>query len=162
HPAVDGHHTAALPRCLFEGLDDPAGPGDLFLGGGEDAVARFDLPRVDQRLAVEAELAALYALGLEARQVLHVVVDAVEDHLAGRVDLRDDHRGRTGRRRGTQVVLMPRGVDAVDSDGDLAVAILTGAGGGTDPLARVDLGVRRHGVLEVEDQRVRGKRLGLL
>ena len=37
---------------------------------------------MDQRLAVEAHLHALAALGLEAVGVLHIVVHAVEDHLA--------------------------------------------------------------------------------
>ena len=51
--------------------------------GAKVGVARLDLARVDERLAVEAELAALLALGEEAGLVLDVVVDAVEDHLAG-------------------------------------------------------------------------------
>ena len=51
--------------------------------GAQTAVGRLDLARVDERLAVEAHLAALDALGLEAVGVLDVVVDAVEDHLAG-------------------------------------------------------------------------------
>ncbi len=38
---------------------------------------------MDERLAVEAELRALPALGLEPGQVVHVVVDPVEDDLAG-------------------------------------------------------------------------------
>jgi hypothetical protein len=38
---------------------------------------------VDQRLAVEAHLAPCTHSASEAVEVLHVVVDAVEDHLAG-------------------------------------------------------------------------------
>ena len=54
------------------------------LGGRRPhVVGRLELARVDERLAVEAELAALQALGLEPVGVLDVVVDAVEDHLAG-------------------------------------------------------------------------------
>ncbi len=52
--------------------------------GGERGVAGVDLGGVDQRLAVEAEVAALLALGEEPVLVLDVVVDAVEDDLAGR------------------------------------------------------------------------------
>ena len=44
----------------------------------EDLVARLDLPRVDQRLAVEAHLAALARLGEEAVGVLDVVEDPVD------------------------------------------------------------------------------------
>ena len=51
---------------------------------GERRVGALDLAGVDQGLAVEAHLAALPALGQEAVGVLHVVVDAVEDRLAGR------------------------------------------------------------------------------
>ena len=52
--------------------------------GRERRVGALDLAGVDQGLAVEAQLAALPALGQEAVGVLHVVVDAVEDRLAGR------------------------------------------------------------------------------
>ena len=56
---------------------------------GENAlVARLDLGRVDERLAVEAHLGALDALGSEPLGVLHVVVHAVEDDLAGERGLR--------------------------------------------------------------------------
>ena len=67
HPAVDGDHALALGLGLLEGGDDAPGlrrsrrrsarrralHGSTWLG-------------MDQRLAVEAELAALHALGLEA------------------------------------------------------------------------------------------------
>src|SRR3712207_7139712 len=44
---------------------------------------RSDLAGVDERLAVEAHLASLAALSEEPVGVLHVVVDAVDDRLAG-------------------------------------------------------------------------------
>ena len=79
--------TVTTPRpsaCgLLEGGDDPPGQLDLVGAGAKTRVARLDLARVDQRLAVEAQLPALRALGQEAGLVLDVVVDAVEDHLAG-------------------------------------------------------------------------------
>src|SRR5690606_31161758 len=63
HPAVDGDDAAPLGLRLLEGVDDAAGPVDLLVGRGEDPVAGLDLAGVDERLAVEAHLAALHALG---------------------------------------------------------------------------------------------------
>ena len=60
-------------------------------------VGDVDLAGMDQRLAVEAHLAALHALGAEAVEVLDVVVHAVEDHLAGLAG-----RGQRGRQVGQQ------------------------------------------------------------
>ena len=83
HAAVDGDDALAGGLGLLEGGDDAAGLLDLLGARGEGGVARLDLARVDEGLAVEAEVAALLALGEEAGLVLDVVVDAVEDHLAG-------------------------------------------------------------------------------
>ena len=66
---------------------------------GEDLVGRLDLPRVDQRLAVEAHLAALARLGEEAVGVLDVVVDAVDDGHAGSAG-REDGQLQRGLDRG--------------------------------------------------------------
>ena len=68
---------------LLEGGDDAARLLHVLRARGEGGVARLDLAGVDEGLAVEAEVAALLALGEEAGLVLDVVVDAVEDHLAG-------------------------------------------------------------------------------
>ena len=57
--------TAPRPRILrpVEEGDDRAGAVDLFGGRGEDRVGDGDLVRVDQGLAVEAEIAGLLAFG---------------------------------------------------------------------------------------------------
>ena len=54
------------------------------------------------------------------------------------------------------------GVEAVDPDGELAVAVLARGDGGADPVAGLGLGVGGDGVLEVEDDGVGGEALGLL
>ena len=80
------HHAAVeLDRALAgvlrqrERLDDGGGAFDLSRGGGEQFVADVDLTGVDQRLAVEPNVAALQAFEAEAVEILDVVVDAVED-----------------------------------------------------------------------------------
>src|SRR4051795_4286660 len=77
HPAVVADDPAA--PALLPGPQDAARVVDRLLGRRERRVRALDLSRMDQRLAVEAELATLPALGEEAVGVLHVVVDAVED-----------------------------------------------------------------------------------
>ena len=69
---------------------------------------------------------------------------------------------RSGLGDGREVVVVPLGADAVDPDGQLAVAVLAGADGGADALAGLRLGVGGDGVLEVEDERVGVDALGLL
>ena len=56
--AVASSKAAMISRAALE----------LVLARGEHVVARLDLARVDQRLAVEAELAALHALGERSRR----------------------------------------------------------------------------------------------
>ncbi len=77
-------------------------------------------------------------------------------------DLRHDHPGGPRRGRRGDVVGVPRRVEAVDPDGDLLAAVLAGAHRGAHAVAGVGLGVGGDGVLEVEDERVGGQRLGLL
>ena len=57
--------TTPLPSACgrLEGVDDLARLRDLVLAGREHVVARLELARVDERLAVEAHLATLQALG---------------------------------------------------------------------------------------------------
>ena len=93
HPAAVGDHARA--GAVRPGLQDPARVVDGLLARRERGVGALDLAGVDQGLAVEAQLAALPALGQEAVGVLHVVVDAVEDRLAGRP--RGQQRQRRGR-----------------------------------------------------------------
>ena len=61
--------TTPLPSAwrLLEGVDDLAGLRDLVLARSEHSVARFELARMDERLAVEAHLPTLEALGRETR-----------------------------------------------------------------------------------------------
>src|SRR5690606_1012469 len=74
HAPVVGDDALALGDGRLEGRDQRPGVLDGFGGGGPHPVGRLDLAGVDERLAVEAELAALDALGLEAGLVLDVVV----------------------------------------------------------------------------------------
>ena len=96
-----GHHTGAARDGLLEGGDHPAGVLDVGLARREDLVADVDLAGVDQRLAVEAHLPTLDALGPEALGVLDVVEDPVDDRdLAARAaSMAQDSAGRTGPRR---------------------------------------------------------------
>jgi len=79
HAAVDLHHALVAVLRLIERRDHLAGHRDLVGGGREHRVARLDLVGVNQRLAVEAEIAALQAFALEAVEIREVVVDAVDD-----------------------------------------------------------------------------------
>ena len=63
---------------------------DLRLIGREGGVADVDLARVDERLAIKAEVAPLCALSQKAGFVLDVVEDTIDDHLA---------RGPSGQQR---------------------------------------------------------------
>ena len=71
------------PLFLFSGQierrDHLARLRDLVRRRRERRVAGLDLVRMDQRLAVEAEVARLRAFGREAFGIGEVVVDAVED-----------------------------------------------------------------------------------
>ena len=53
--------------------------GDLLLARREGAVARLDLPGVDQALAVEAEASAFGAFGFIAFQTLKQEITPAED-----------------------------------------------------------------------------------
>ncbi len=104
--------TVTTPRPvglgLLEGGDDPLGLVDLGVGGREHPVARLDLAGVDERLAVEAHLPALHALGLEPLGVLDVVVDPVEDDLAGGPGRQQRQRQAAQQRRPAGHVLGPQ------------------------------------------------------
>ena len=108
---------------------------DLVALGREDLVARLDLARVDQRLAVEAHLPALVRLGEEALGVLDVVEDPVDDgHPGGprredrelergldrrparaRTSPRAPCRGRWSRARGRRAGRTPRAISSACS-----------------------------------------------
>jgi hypothetical protein len=63
HPILEPLRSAA------ESLDQPARTFDFVCAGPKGLVARADLVRVDQRLSVEAETAAVHALRDEAVDV---------------------------------------------------------------------------------------------
>src|SRR5271163_4226760 len=79
------HFAVELDRALAgvlgqgEGGDDRARALDLCIRRREGRVANVDLVRVDQRLAVEAHVAALLAFGFKADGIVQVVIDAVDD-----------------------------------------------------------------------------------
>ena len=66
HPAVELDRAARGIFRKLEGRDDLARLRDFLGGRREDRVAGLDLAGMDQRLAVEAEVAALRAFLAEA------------------------------------------------------------------------------------------------
>src|SRR6185437_1488028 len=62
HAAIDGDDALGLVFRQIESGDDFARLGDLFQRGREGLVAQLDLARMNQRLAVKAELYPLRAL----------------------------------------------------------------------------------------------------
>ena len=63
----------------FEGRDDLAGVRDFLRRRSEDRVAGLDLARMDQRLAVEAEIARLRAFLSKAVEIAEVAVGTVKN-----------------------------------------------------------------------------------
>ena len=97
-PPVEGRDAPALRARGLERLDGPAGGVDLVVGRGERPVRRVDLTGMDQRLAVEPEVAALCALRGEPLRVADVVVDAVE-HRHARGAGAEDGQAQSGEQR---------------------------------------------------------------
>ena len=79
HAAFDA--DGALAGVFWQGVggDHGLGEGEVRLGGRIYAVADLDLARVDQGLAVKAEVDALLADGRKTVVVVDVVIDPVED-----------------------------------------------------------------------------------
>jgi hypothetical protein len=65
-------------RTALEGFNQFAGALDLLLGRREGAVARFDLVRVDETLAIEAHSPALSCLRKETFFILEPIEHAIE------------------------------------------------------------------------------------
>src|ERR1700674_3439170 len=96
------HHLTVEPdraaRGVFrqlKGCDDLAGLRDLFLWWREDRIAGLDLAGMDQRLAVEAEIARLRAFLPKAVEIAEIAVGSVEDFeamRAGGENAVGDHR----------------------------------------------------------------------
>src|SRR5262249_49611157 len=79
HAALDHDQALLLVLGLAEGVDDLPRPFDLLARRREDLVARPDLIGVDQCLAVHAKRATTLTLLAQAKLVLEVVIDAVDD-----------------------------------------------------------------------------------
>jgi hypothetical protein len=84
------------------------------------------------------------------------------DDVAGMHDLRHQDRVGRGVASGEKVGGAPGRLQRIDADDDLAAAIAAALHCGADLVARPRLLVGRHGIFEVEDQRVGGEGLGLL
>ena len=69
HAAVELDRAARGVLGLLEGGDDLARFGDFLRRRREDRVAGLDMARMDQRLAVETEIAALRAFDRKAIDV---------------------------------------------------------------------------------------------
>ena len=90
-PHAGSRRSCRRPRQPLPGLqhllvggDLPPGQLDLGLRRGEDAVGDLQLSGMNQRLAVEAQIAALLALGFQPGLILELVVDPVGgDHVMG-------------------------------------------------------------------------------
>src|SRR5690606_20776454 len=77
--AVDEEEALAGGDRLGVRGDDLARPRDVLIARREGAVGLVELLRVDERLAVESELASLPARIGEALGIVEVEMDAVED-----------------------------------------------------------------------------------
>ena len=80
----------------------------------------------------------------------------------GRRHLGHEDRIRRGGDGGRKIGLAPGRLERVDADHHFPLAVAARLHGRADLLARLRLRIGRDRVLEVEDQRVGGKRLGLL
>jgi hypothetical protein len=79
HLAIDLHHAFVGVFRQFESGDHLARQRHFVRRRGENFVAWINLARMDQGLAVEAEIAGLLALLDKAFGIAEIVVDAVEN-----------------------------------------------------------------------------------
>ena len=79
HAAVELDRAARGVFGPLEGRDDLARFGDFLGRRREDRVAGLDMARMDQRLAVEAEVTALRAFGCKTIDVGDVAIGSVEN-----------------------------------------------------------------------------------
>src|SRR3981189_517798 len=78
HLAVEPDRAARGVLRLLEPRDHLAGIGDFLRRRREDRVAGLDLAGMDQRLAVETEIAALRAFLAEAVDIAEVAIGSIE------------------------------------------------------------------------------------
>src|ERR1700730_18050063 len=88
-PPVDEHDALARGYRSPVRRDNPPRPFDLLLRRRESGIGGGDLLGMDQRLAVEPQLAALPACGRKAFTVGEVEMHAIENRLAGGAGVRD-------------------------------------------------------------------------
>src|SRR3954465_1696452 len=99
HLAIELYSTSCGIFRPLEGGDDLSRMRAFLRRRGEDGVARLDLARMDQRLAVEAEVAALRAFLRKALGIAEIAVGTVENlepvQARGENAMRDhrQHRG---------------------------------------------------------------------
>src|SRR5262252_3469215 len=79
HAAVELHNALVLVFRQIERRDDLLRLGNVLRARRKGGVARPDLARMDESLAVEAHVSRLAALARETLGIAEVVVDAVED-----------------------------------------------------------------------------------
>src|SRR5262249_18500922 len=85
-------------RAPLKSVNQLASALEFQLRGCESAMARFDLVRVDQALAIESETPALLRFGKEAIRVVEAIEHTVERADAPRPAGQHDHLKRGGNR----------------------------------------------------------------
>jgi len=76
HLAIDSNGPA-----LFVGLEHPVRPGDVVPAGTESVVDRFDVVRVDEELAVEAEFPGIAGVVSRSLPIVLAAESAMRAHL---------------------------------------------------------------------------------
>ena len=154
-PGQDGEAPAGCQRARFLqqviGAEHEAGEPRHLVHGGDLAHVEDGHRRFHHRP---------HAGGLRAA---HAGMDLRHVHdVAGPRHLRHQDGIGVRLRRHLQVLHAPGRVEAVDADHQFAPAIAPGLHGGRHLGAGLRLGIGRHRILEVEDQRIGVERLGLL
>src|ERR1700687_4176264 len=108
HLAVELDRAARGVLRPLERRDDLAGMRDFLRRRREDRVAGFDLARMDQGLAVEAQIAALRAFQREAVEIAEVAIGTVENFEAVRAGGENAVRDHRDHRRAAGLHAYPR------------------------------------------------------
>ena len=77
-PAINNSNALPLGLCFFERRNLATGKINLRLGRTKGSIGNRDLGGVDQRLAIEAHVAPLRALGTQTILILKRVVDTIK------------------------------------------------------------------------------------
>src|SRR5262245_38714396 len=103
--ALERGDTLTSRNCLIEGGDGSLGARNFPGTGREDFVTRLNLRGMNERLAIEAQLPRLKALGFEAGRIVDIVEHAVQDRFSGAPGRKDRSREREQERRPTGDIL---------------------------------------------------------